>query len=100
MKAIEKIESCSMCGATDVDSWESNPNRTVEISLQPRHGADGEKWIICDECFEGLQNAAPIKPDRLQLLVQLRRATIDDQKAVLEWLLTKFKLEAVEKPNS
>lgn len=28
------------------------------------------------------QNAAPIKPDRLQLLAQIRRATIDDQKAV------------------
>jgi hypothetical protein len=49
---------------------------------------------MCSNCNEGLQNAAPIKPDRVQLLAQIRRATIDDQKVVLEWLLRKFKLQA------
>lgn len=49
----------------------------------------------CSNCNEGLQNAAPIKPDRLQLLSQIRRATIDDQKAVLDWMLRKFKLQAI-----
>ncbi|MEP6663524.1 MAG: HNH endonuclease signature motif containing protein [Verrucomicrobiota bacterium] len=45
---------------------------------------------VCTNCNEGLQNAAPQKPDRIQLLSQIRRATIDDQRAVLEWLQTKF----------
>jgi 5-methylcytosine-specific restriction endonuclease McrA len=47
---------------------------------------------VCSNFNEGLQNAAPIKPDRLQLLAQIRRATIDDQKIVLQWLLRKFKM--------
>jgi hypothetical protein len=31
-----------------------------------------------------------MKPDRVQLLTQIRRATIDDQLAVLAWLQVKF----------
>jgi hypothetical protein len=59
---------------------------------------------ICSTCADGLksaarankglQNAAPIKPDRLQLLAQIRRATLSDQKEVLDWLLMKFKLKS------
>lgn len=52
---------------------------------------------VCSSCNEGLQNSAPPKPDRLQLLSQLRRATIDDQEAVLTWLLGKFGLVAKKK---
>ncbi|WP_345778285.1 hypothetical protein [Prosthecobacter fusiformis] len=50
---------------------------------------------VCSNCNEGLQNAAPIKPDLLTLLAQIRRANIQDQKAVLEWMLRKFKLRSV-----
>jgi 5-methylcytosine-specific restriction endonuclease McrA len=52
---------------------------------------------VCTNCNEGLQNTALPKPDRVHLLAQMRRATIDDQEAVLEWLLTKFGLVAVKK---
>lgn len=52
---------------------------------------------VCSNCNEGLQNSAPPKPDRLLLLSQLRRATIDDQEAVLNWLLGKFGLVAKKK---
>ena len=56
-------------------------------------GADtpGNLRAICTNCNEGLQNIAPPKPDRIHLLSQIRRATVDDQLAVLEWLETKFK---------
>jgi hypothetical protein len=37
-----------------------------------------------------LQNTAPPKPDRIHLLLQVRRATIDDQEALLDWLSKKF----------
>jgi hypothetical protein len=50
----------------------------------------GNLRAVCTNCNEGLQNAAPQKPDRIQLLSQIRRATIDDQKVVLDWLLKKF----------
>jgi hypothetical protein len=46
---------------------------------------------VCTNCNEGLQNSAPQKPDRIHLLAQIRRATIEDQLAVLDWLKGKFK---------
>ncbi len=45
---------------------------------------------VCTNCNEGLQNTAPPRPDRLQLMRQLRRATIADQRHALEWLNQKF----------
>ena len=52
---------------------------------------------VCTNCNEGLQNTALPKPDRVHLLGQIRRATIDDQHTVLEWLLSKFGMEATKK---
>lgn len=48
---------------------------------------------VCTNCNEGLQNTSLPKPDRLHLLAQIRRATIQDQEAVLDWLLQKFNLQ-------
>ncbi|MBX3416865.1 MAG: HNH endonuclease [Pirellulaceae bacterium] len=45
---------------------------------------------VCMSCNEGLANTGLPKPDRIHLLAQVRRATIDDQKALLDWLLAKF----------
>jgi len=93
--------TCQMCGvaAGDVDPF--NPSRTIRLTLghiidKSKGGEDTPSNLraVCSNCNEGLQNAAPIKPDRLQLLAQTRRATIEDQKHLLEWLLTKFKLKA------
>jgi len=47
---------------------------------------------------KGLQNTSVPKPDQIYLLSQARRATIDDQRVLLEWLLQKFKLDASPKP--
>lgn len=52
---------------------------------------------ICTNCNEGLQNTALPKPDQIHLLSQARRATINDQKALLDWLLKKFNLVASPK---
>ena len=52
---------------------------------------------VCTNCNEGLQNAALPKPDRVHLLAQVRRATIDDQEAVMGWLLGKFGLVSSKK---
>lgn len=54
---------------------------------------------VCTTCNEGLQNTALPKPDRIHLLSQIRRATIDDQKVVLNWLVKKFNLEATPKSS-
>ncbi|MFN0108124.1 MAG: hypothetical protein ACKVZH_04655 [Blastocatellia bacterium] len=85
---------CSMCGAIAGDVWETKSTRQVQLRLRPRQGDATHLWIICDECNEGLQNTALPKPDRIHLLAQIRRATIPDQQAVLDWLLQKFNLKA------
>ena len=94
--------TCQMCGAAAGDPDPFNENRTIRLTLghiidKSKGGEDipSNLRAVCSNCNEGLQNAAPMKPDRLQLLSQLRRATIEDQKAVLEWILRKFKMRAV-----
>lgn len=59
----------------------------------------GNLRAVCTNCNEGLQNSGLPKPDRIHLLAQIRRATIDDQRAVLDWLLKKFSLTAAKQPK-
>jgi len=92
-----KIEFCSMCGAIAGDFWQTEPKRIALLRLCPRHDDITQSWTLCDECDEGLQNTALPKPDRIHLLAQIRRATINDQEAVLDWLLQNFNLEAKKK---
>jgi len=90
--------TCQMCGlsAGDIDPF--NPMRTVRLTMghiidKSKGGDDSTHNLraLCTNCNEGLQNTSLPKPDRVHLLSQIRRATISDQEAVLEWLLTKFK---------
>jgi hypothetical protein len=69
----------------------SRRKRSPHFRLHPPGAA------ICTNCNEGLQNAAPPKADRIHLLSQIRRATIDDQEAVLAWLQQKFGAPSAEK---
>jgi hypothetical protein len=52
---------------------------------------------VCTSCNEGLQNTAPPKPRRIELLKQVRRATIDDQMHLLAWLEKRFEKIRPEK---
>ena len=86
-----------MCGIAAGDQDPFNASRTVRLTMghildKSKGGDDSPQNLraVCTNCNEGLQNAAPPKPDRIILLSQLRRATIDDQKVVLNWLLKKF----------
>ncbi len=89
--------TCQMCGlaAGDVDPFDAS--RKVRLTMghildKSKGGKDvpGNLRAVCTNCNEGLQNISPAKPDRLWLLSQIRRATIDDQQAVLEWLRKKY----------
>lgn len=89
--------TCQMCGAAAGDPDPFGGNRTVRLTMghiidKSKGGDDTPQNLraVCTSCNEGLQNSAPQKPDRVYLLAQIRRATIEDQRAVLEWLLTKF----------
>lgn len=91
--------TCQMCGVAAGDSDPLKPSRTVRLTIghiidKSKGGDDspGNLRAVCTNCNEGLQNAGPPKPQRILLLSQIRRATIDDQKVVLDWLLKKFNL--------
>jgi hypothetical protein len=89
--------TCQMCGLAAGDPDPFNSSRTVRLTMghivdKSKGGDDTPSNLraVCTNCNEGLQNAGLPKPDRIHLLAQIRRATIDDQKAVLEWLLKKY----------
>jgi hypothetical protein len=89
--------TCQMCGLAAGDPDPFNPGRTVRLTMghiidKSKGGDDSPRNLraVCTSCNEGLQNAALPKPDRIWLLSQVRRARIEDQRAVLKWLLAKF----------
>jgi hypothetical protein len=89
--------TCQMCGLAAGDADPFHPSRSVRLTMghikdKSRGGDDSPSNLraACTNCNEGLQNAALPKPDQVWLLSQVRRATIDSQKAVLEWLQKKF----------
>ena len=90
--------TCQMCGSAAGDPDPLGSSRTVRLTIghivdKSKGGEDTPSNLraVCSACNEGLQNIAPPKPDTLQLLGQIRRATIQDQKKVLEWLERKFR---------
>lgn len=92
--------TCQMCGLAAGDPDPFHATRTVRLTmghiLDKSKGGDdspGNLRAVCTNCNEGLQNTALPKPDRIHLLAQTRRATIADQRAVLEWLLQKFTIK-------
>ena len=96
--------TCQMCGLAAGDPDPFNPTRTVRLTMghildKSKGGDDTAQNLraVCTNCNEGLQNTALPKPDQMHLLAQIRRATINDQEAVLNWLLQKFGLEAKKK---
>lgn len=89
--------TCQMCGAAAGDTDPFDTNRTVRLTMghiidKSKGGDDSPNNLraVCTNCNEGLANTALPKPDRVHLLAQVRRATIDDQRALLDWLFKKF----------
>jgi len=91
--------TCQMCGLAAGDPDPFDPSRKVRLTMghiidKSKGGSDTPDNLraICSNCNEGLQNAAMPKPSRVWLLSQVRRARVDDQRAVLEWLRQRFNL--------
>lgn len=96
--------TCQMCGYMPGDPDPLGDNQTVRLTIryfiaESQGGDDSEDNLraVCTNCNEGLQNTALPKPNRIHLLAQIRRATMDDQRAVLDWLLKKFKLDGKDR---
>ena len=91
--------TCQMCGLAAGDPDPFDHSRKVRLTMghiidKSKGGSDTPDNLraICSNCNEGLQNAAMPKPNRVWLLSQVRRARVDDQRAVLEWLRQRFNL--------
>lgn len=97
--------TCQMCGLGAGDPDPYNTARKVRLTMGhiidlSKGGTDSRDNLraICTNCNEGLQNIAPPKPKRIELMKQVRRATIDDQLFLLEWLEGKFRKIRPKKP--
>jgi len=89
--------TCQFCGAAAGDPDPFHPGRPIRLTIG--HIVDFSKGgkaelsnlrAECSNCNEGLQNTSLPKSSRIELLKQIRRATLDDQQAVLAWLERKF----------
>jgi 5-methylcytosine-specific restriction endonuclease McrA len=89
--------TCQMCGLTpgDVDP---STNRKVRLHIghikdKSLGGKDelSNLRALCSTCNQGAKNITAEKPTRVWLLSQVRRAGRDEQRAIFDWLCTKFR---------
>jgi hypothetical protein len=88
--------TCQMCGLTPGDT---DPYTGRKVRLHVGHIVDknlgGKDELsnlrtLCSTCNQGAKNITNEKPTTIWLLSQIRRAGIQEQRAVFEWLSKKF----------
>lgn len=89
--------TCQMCGSVAGEPHPYDSSRTTRLHMghiidKSLGGTDDASNLraICSVCNEGASNATLPRPDLMKLLVNVRRATAQDQLKVLEWLKKKF----------
>ncbi len=95
--------TCQMCGAVAGEPHPYDTTRKTRLHLghiidKSIGGTDDPSNLraICSVCNEGASNATLTRPDLQKLLIQVRRATSQDQLAVLLWLIKKFPKQTAE----
>jgi hypothetical protein len=95
--------TCQMCGAVAGEPHPYDATRKTRLHLghiidKSMGGSDEPTNLraICSVCNEGAANLTLPRPDLQKLLVQVRRATAQDQIEVLKWLLAKFPKQSSE----
>ncbi len=93
--------TCQMCGAVAGEPHPYDATRKTRLHLghvidKSMGGTDDPANLraICSVCNEGASNATLTRPDLQKLLIQVRRATSQDQLEVLRWLMKKFPKQA------
>ncbi len=96
--------TCQMCGAVAGEPHPYDTTRKTRLHLghiidKSTGGTDDPSNLraICSVCNEGASNATLTRPDLQKLLIQIRRATSQDQLEVLQWLVNKFPKQAADK---
>jgi hypothetical protein len=91
--------TCQMCGAVAGEPHPYDGTRKTRLHIghvidKSLGGSDEANNLkaICSVCNEGAANITLQRPDLNKLLVQVRRATAADQRELLKWLKTKFKV--------
>ena len=88
---------CRMCGVAPGDIDDLTGCRAkfhIEFIKHRDTAIKGELsnvQTLCSTCREGAKNITSVKPPAIWLLSQIRRAGQEEQRAVLDWLLKKFK---------
>lgn len=89
--------TCQQCGAVAGEPHHHDPDRKTRLHIghvidKSLGGTDdpGNLRALCSVCNEGSANLTLDRPSLQKLLVQVRRATASDQKAVLDWLKSKY----------
>jgi hypothetical protein len=93
--------TCQQCGAVAGEVHPYDGDRKTRLHIghiidKSMGGTDeaGNLRAICSVCNEGSKNLTLDRPSLQKLLIQVRRATGEDQLRVLQWLLTKFPEQA------
>jgi hypothetical protein len=99
--------TCQMCGAVAGELHPYDQSRKTRLHLghvidKSVGGSDDPSNLraICSVCNEGASNATLMRPDLQKLLIQVRRATSQDQLEVLKWLIAKFPKQAFDSTKS
>ena len=95
--------TCQMCGAVAGEVHPYDPvGRKTRLHIghildKSKGGTDDLPNLraLCSICNEGAQNITPMRPDLKQLMINIRRATSEDQLKALEWLIKKFPEQTV-----
>lgn len=93
--------TCQMCGAVAGEAHPYDSSRKTRLHIghiidKSMGGTDDPSNLraVCSVCNEGASNVTLTRPDLHKLLIQVRRATIQDQLEVLKWLIAKFPSQA------
>lgn len=92
VRADDKL-TCMMCGAADGD-WDMFTRSFAILQSAPSFDdrfadADGRQ-LVCSDCHDGAKHIALRRPSVIKLLSQVRRAGLDEQREVRDWLNKKF----------
>ena len=87
--------TCQMCGAAAGERGITGRTVRIHIGHIVHRSQGGEDTLsnlraLCSDCNEGAQNLTAEPPSFVWLISQVRRARLDDQRRVYEWLHRKF----------